>query len=669
MSEDSHTVVEIGCSEGKTMQPTEKQRAALEMICDTFLPGDGLTLPSASQLGAVDTVLELLARNPREAETKQLAMLLDLWDGPVTGLLTGWGPRRYSKLSQQDREKALLRLGASRLGAVRAVFQALKQASLLAYNVTPGPTGFNPLWKQLGYDGIPGSLATAPQPALAPQRITEPTSLTCDVVIVGSGAGGGTAAGVLAEAGLDVVVLERGGYYDDRDFGAGEFAGLKQLYAPGPLASSEGQLALVAGSCLGGGTVVNWSTSLPTPDRVREEWAGIGAAQFAGAEFTESLDAVLRRLGVNERRSIPTARDAILERGARALGWPVDALPRNVTDACDAGIECGRCGSGCRVGAKQSVTKTWLADAAARGARLIVDANVRRISVRDNRAEAVTVRTSAGVEFEVRARAVVVAAGAIQTPALLRRSGLGNKNIGRYLRLHPAAAVFGLFDEEVRPWEGGLQTRICRQHADLDGNGYGVIYETGPLAPGSSTGFMSWQGSADHQRVMLDFARTNAVGIITRDRDSGAVKVDKAGEPTVDYRISDYDAAHLHTGIEGAARILEAAGATRIFSGHQAGVSYEPGVRGSLDEFSAAAEAAGYGPGRCTMGALHIMGSARMGGSAETSATDPDGATWDVKNIVVADASCFPTSSGVNPMVTIEAIAHMNAKRLAARLV
>lgn len=650
------------------MQPTDKQRAALEMICDTFLPGDGPTLPSASELGAVDTVLALLARNPREAETKQLAMLLDLWDGPVTGLLAGWGPRRYSKLSQQDREKALLRLGASRLGAVRAVFQALKQASLLAYNVTPGPTGVNPLWKHLGYDAIPGPLANAPQPALSPQRITEPASLTCDVVIVGSGAGGGTAAGVLAEAGLDVVVLERGEYYDDKDFGGGELAGQQLLYSPGPLASSEGQLALVAGSCLGGGTVVNWSTSLPTPDSVRDEWAAVGAAQFAESEFTESLDTVLRRLGVNERRSTPLVRDTILERGARALGWPVDPLPRNVTDACDAGVECGRCGSGCRLGAKQSVTKTWLADAATRGARLIVDANVRRISVRDNIAEAVTVRTSAGVEFEVRARAVVVAAGAIQTPALLRRSGLGNKNIGRYLRLHPAAAVFGLFDEEVRPWEGGLQTRICRQHADLDGNGYGVIYETGPLAPGSSTGFMSWQGSADHRRVMQDFARTNAVGIITRDRDSGAVKVDRDGEPTVDYRISDYDAAHLHTGIEGAARILEAAGATRIFSGHQAGVSYEPGVRGSLGEFSAAAEAAGYGPGRCTMGALHIMGSARMGGSAANSATDPDGATWEVKNIVVADASCFPTSSGVNPMVTIEAIAHMNATRLAARL-
>lgn len=650
------------------MEPTAKQRTVLGMICDTFVPGDGSTLPSASELGAVDTVFQLLGRNPREAERKQLARLLDLWDSPLIGLLTGSGPRRFSTLSQPERERALLRLGDSRSGAVRAIFQALKQASLLAYNVTTGPTGVNPLWKEIGYPGPPGLLPAAPAPALTVHRPTGSDTLSCDVVIVGSGAGGGTAAAVLAEAGLDVIVLERGDYYDDRDFGDGELAALRQLYAPGPSATAEGQVTLVAGTCLGGGTVVNWSTSLPTPDGVRAEWADLGAEQFGADEFTQALEAVRLRLGVNERRSTLSVRDGILERGAQALGWTVDTLPRNVSAACDAGVECGRCGYGCRVGAKRSVTKTWLADAAARGARLIVDADARRIMVRNGKAEGVSVRTSNGIEFEVRARAVVAAAGAIQTPALLRRSGLTNMNIGRYLRLHPAAAVFGVFDEEIRPWEGGLQTRICRRHADLDGKGYGVIYETGPIHPGLATGFMSWRGADLHRGTMLDFGHSVAIGVITRDRDSGSVSVDRAGEPVVKYRLSGYDAAHLHTGIDGAARILEAAGARRVFSGHQAGVSYEPGIRGSREEFAAACRAAGYRPGRCAIAALHIMGSARMGGSPHTSATDPDGATWDVPNIVVADASCFPTASGVNPMVTIEAIAYMNATRLAARL-
>ncbi|WP_454197881.1 FAD-dependent oxidoreductase [Nocardia sp. Marseille-Q1738] len=650
------------------MEPTAKQRAALSIICDTFNPGDGLALPGASALGAVDTVFRLLGRNPRQAEKKQLAMLLDFWDSPLTGLLTGSGPRRFSSLSQQQRERALLRLADSRFASVRVIFQALKQASLLSYNITPGPSGANPLWKEIGYPAPAGPLPTAPEPSLNPLRCGENTELSCDVVVVGSGAGGGAAAAVLAEAGLDVVLLERGNYYDDRDFGTGELGALQHLYAPGPSASAEGQITLVAGTCLGGGTVVNWSTSLPTPDDVRTEWAALGARQFAGAEFGDALDAVRRRLGVTDGRSALSARDGILERGALALGWDVETLPRNVSDACDAGVECGRCGYGCRLGAKQSVTKTWLADAAERGARLVVDADVRQINRKNGRAHGVSARTSDGVEIEVHARAVVVAAGAIQTPALLRRSGLRNKNIGRYLRLHPAAAVFGVFDEEIRPWEGGMQTRICRRHRNLDGNGYGVIYETGPVHPGLATGFMSWRGASDHRAVMLDFARTNAIGIITRDRDPGTVSIDRSGEPFVEYRLSDYDAAHMHTGIEGAASILEAAGARRIFSGHQAGISYEPGKRGSHADFAAACRSAGYGPGQCSMGALHIMGSARMGGSPDMSATNPDGATWEVPNIVVADASSFPTASGVNPMVSIEAIAYMNAKRLAAQL-
>ncbi|MCX4096064.1 GMC family oxidoreductase [Nocardia sp. alder85J] len=650
------------------MEPTARQRAALSLICDTFLPGDGAGLPSASELGAVDTVLALLARAPRAADRQQLATLLNVWDAPLFGVLTGRGPHRFSALSPQDRERALLRLGASGLGPLRAIFQALKGASILAYNITPGPTGANPLWQRLGYPGVPGAPEQAPPPPLQPLRCATPATLSCDVVVIGSGAGGGTAAAVLAGAGLDVIVLERGNYYDDRDFGAGEFDALRRLYAAGPSASAEGQITLVAGSCLGGGTVVNWSTSLPTPDHVRAEWAELGAAQFVSAEFGDALAAVTRRIGVTTGRSPLSARDGVLERGARALGWTVDPLPRNVSDACDAGVECGRCGYGCRLGAKRSVTKTWLADAASAGARLVVDADVRRITVRHGRAEEVSARTSDGVEIRVRTRAVVVAAGAVQTPALLRRSGLRNENIGRYLRLHPATAVFGVFDDEIRPWEGALQARICREHADLDGNGYGVIYETGPTHPGLGSGFLGWHGAADHREVMLGFGHSNAVGVITRDRDHGSVTVDRTGEPVVKYRLSDHDAAHLHTGIAGAANILAAAGARRIFSGHQAEVGYEPGRRGSHAEFATAARTAGYRPGRCALGALHIMGSARMGGSARLSATDPDGATWEVPNIVVADGSCFPTAPGVNPMVSIEAVGYMNATRLAARL-
>ncbi|WP_199545679.1 GMC family oxidoreductase N-terminal domain-containing protein [Streptomyces sp. N35] len=649
------------------MQLDPRQQAALTAICDTFAPGDGAQIPSASALGAVPLAEALVRNMPRVQDRKQVATLLSLWDSRLAGLFLGTGGRRFSQLSPADREALLLRMGDAPSERKRVLFQALRSLATSAYLLAPGTADTSPVWEAIGYPGPLGKREDAPRPRLNPLSPSADTTLDCDVVVVGSGAGGGTAAAVLAGVGLDVVVLERGGYFDDADFDGGEATGLTNLYASGPAATAEGQIALVAGSCLGGGTVVNWTTSFPTPAEIRAEWAGLGARQFAEKEYTQAIEAVMDRLSVNNDHSTASSRDAVMERGLRALGWHVDAMPRNVV-GCDMGTDCGRCGYGCRLGAKQSVTKTWLADAEAAGARLVINTSVRTVELKQGRAVGVRGVTSSGHSVTVRSRAVVVAAGAIQTPALLRRSGFKDETIGRYLRLHPATAVWGVFDEEIRPWEGGLQTRYSREHSDLDGQGHGVIYETGPGNPAALQGFMNWRGAFAHLGALKDLSHTAGVGVITRDRDSGQVKVARDGEPVPHYRLSEYDTAHLHAGVEGATRILAAAGARRIYSAHQSGPAYEPERSGSYEEFTAACRRTGYRPGRCAIAALHIMGTARMGGDRTTSATDPDGATWEVPNVVVADASCFPTSSGVNPMISIEAIAYMNATRLAERL-
>lgn len=644
------------------MDLTAKQRAALVSICDTFTPGDGDGVPPASRLGAVDVVAALALHNPRPAEARQFLQLLSGWDSRLLRLALGGGARRFSRQPQQRREQMLLALANSGLTRKRALFQALKGAATLAYYMTPGPTGHSPVWDAIGYPGPLGTRPDAPEPPLTPVRPAGPTVLDCDVVIVGSGAGGGTAAAVLAAAGLDVVVIEKGEYHDDRDFDGGELSGLSRLYAPGPSSTAEGQLSLLQGQGVGGGTVVNYSTCFRTPPHVREEWGG----PFTSAEYDHSLDAVWDRLGVNLRHNRPSSRDLLMERGLHRLGWHVDAMPRNV-EGCDTGIECGRCGLGCRIGAKRSTAKTWLVDAQEAGARLLVGVDVRTVTIAAGRATGVTGTAAGGHPVTVHARAVVAAAGSIQTPALLRRSGLRNPNIGRHLRLHPATGVWGVFPEEVRPWEGGMQTRYSTEHADLDGRGYGVIYETAATNPAIAVSFMSWTGARAHLERMRSLPHLSGVGVITRDRDSGRVTVGRDGEPVVHYRLSSYDAAHVRAGIAGAARIVEAAGATSIFSGHQRGLTWRRG-KGTIDDFIRHTTALGTAPGQLAMAALHIMGAARMGTDRATSAADPDGATWEVPNLVVADASTFPTSSGVNPMISIQAIAHMNAHRLAARL-
>lgn len=644
------------------MTLTPAQRATLTTIFDTFAPGDGEDLPSASQLGSVAVAEAMLAASPREADVETLAYVLDNWDA-MLGLETGG----YAALPQEQREAILIGMSDSDEPTHRALFQSLKSAAVLSYYITPGETGTSPLWTAMGYPGPLGIRPDATAPTLHPQTPESPLDLTCDVVIVGSGAGGGTAAGVLAGAGLNVVVLEKGGYFDDRDFDGGEASGLARLYASGPNSTQEASLSVMSAECLGGGTVVNFSTSFRTPDHVRAEWAALGAEQFTGPEYDRAMDAVWQRLGVNSSFSTPSVRDQLMEKGLIALGWHVGELQRNVIN-CDTGPECGRCGYGCRIGAKQSVAKTWLEDAEKAGAQLFTGVNVREVMIEEGVATGVRGVTAGGVPVTVRARAVVSAAGSVQTPALLKRSGLTNPHIGTHLRLHPATAVRAIFDEEVKPWEGAMQARFSAEHSDLDGSGYGVVYETAAANPGLSVPFQSWRGAKDHLDAMLQLRNSASVGVITRDQDSGEVLVGDDGEPVLSYSISDRDAARMQAGVAGAARILVAAGAQRIFSGHQEGIEWSRDSGEPVEAFIDRCEKAGYAPGRCSVAALHIMGSARMGGSPENSAVNPDGETWDVPGLYVMDASTFPTSSGVNPMISIESIAYMSASRLAAKL-
>jgi long-chain-alcohol oxidase len=622
-----------------------RQRRALEAICDTFAPG-------SAERGAADAILDVVGVSPREVDRRQLRVLLALF-----GL-------RFPRLGQERREAILRAWSDSRIPQRRAAFQALRKAALHFDAVLPG----SPVYEATRYPGALGRLQTAKPRAISPTPVTADTTLDCDVCVVGSGAGGGTAAAVLAAAGLDVVVLEAGDYYDDADFDGAELAGWGRLYElGGSRATHDHSVGLLAGACLGGSTVVNYTTSFRTPDEVRAEWAAHGVPAFATDAYTQSLDAVCARLAVNLDYNRVSHREEIFRRGLDALGWHCDAMPRNVVGCDQEGPECGWCGFGCRRGAKQSTVKTWLTDAHAAGARVLVRTRAGRILVSGGAARGVEARAADGHRVTVSARAVVAACGAIQTPALLRRSGLTNGEIGRNLRLHPATGVFGFFDEDVRPWEGTMQAIYSDQHRDLDGEGYGVKYETTAFHPSLFAAFAPWRSAAQYAELAGGLGQASLVGVLLRDQGGGEVRVGRDGEPVARYRLSPADARHVRRGLDGAAHILEAAGARRLVSAHSRLVSYEPGG-GSRERFLADADACGYGAGRCVFYSFHLMGSARMGGSAATSACGPEGETWETRDLVVCDGSTFPTASGVNPMISIEATAHMNASALVARL-
>lgn len=642
-------------------------------VADTLvarLDGEGtLWSSSASDLGLPNRLPALFRRLPGPKVQADLVRLLGLLETAAGGLLLYRRPRGFTSLSAAGRERALRRMATSRLPLARQAFQVLKRLTGLLLTTGDEDHPFNPVWPDLGY---PGPL-TPPEPA--PERIRtvevrDPSTWTSDVVVVGSGAGGATAAAVLAQAGLDVVVLERGPYVNEAGFSHLEWEAYRDLYQGANLGTTEDLgVILLAGSCLGGGTVVNYTASFAPPDQVREEWDRVAGFRdvFTGPEFDASVGEALSRLDVNTEHSTPSVRDELMEKGLARRGWHVGTIPRNVR-GCPQDDACGYCTMGCRRGAKRSALRTWLEDAAQAGARLVVRAEVSRVLVEKGRASGVEASV-AGVPFTVRSRAVVLACGGLNTPALLLRSGLGGPATGRFLHLHPATAVWGRYPERlVRPWSGTLQARFSDQFADLDGQGYGVKFETTAAHPALPTVFFGWSEPAGFKRRLLDYPHWSFVGILLRDRTVGRVRLGRDGYPVWSYRLRAEDKAHVATGIRGAAEVLAEAGADEVMASTAVPVTWRLGGGDGVDSFMGRVASVGLGSNQMAYASFHQMGSARMGADRRRAVVGEENEVHGTPGLFVMDASCFPTASGLNPMIAIAAIAHRGARALAARL-
>jgi len=654
-----------------------RHQAVLAAVCDTLLPSlaraddpAGYYATGALAAGTPQRVAAMLAQLPNPHDHARLRLLLSLLDSRLANLAQGAGYRSFADLDAAARERLLAALAHSSVTLRRAGFQALKRLCHVAYFCRPTADGSHPAWRAVGYPGPlpPPSAAVERLPALEPHA---DTTLDCDVVVVGSGAGGGVVAGLLAQAGRDVVVLERGTNPSSRDLTQVEGEMLEALFLDrGMIMTHNGSMPILAGSCVGGGTVINWTTSFALPGPTRAEWdARSGLALFQSAGFQAALDRVSARLNVGTRWTTPGRRDQLLERGLRALGWGVEPIPRNVTD-CLEGLECGFCTYGCRHGAKHSTTGTYLTDAVAAGARVLARCTVDRVVVQAGRATGVRAR-AVGADgrthaVTVRARAVVIACGAINTPVLLRRSGLANEHIGRHLHLHPVSAMGAFFPERVEPWGGAMQTRYCTHLADMDGHGYGARFETGPIHFALPASAFGWANPRQLRDDVGRLAHMGHVGILLRDRDSGRVVPNRYGHPRVHYDVSRYDAAHMRRALEAAAQVMAAAGAEELFTLQTPPARIRPGGAGWLGRFMAAADGVGYRRLRMSYVAFHQMGTAAMGADPRRGAVDGRGETFDVRGLYVADASAFPASSGVNPMITIMAVADHVARELIA---
>jgi choline dehydrogenase-like flavoprotein len=637
-----------------------RQRRTLEALCRTLTPGE----KSAELAEALTSLLQEAAG---QAEIVRVRRALALFDSRLANLCLSGQFRRLADLDEPGRQRVLRAWSASRLPLLRAGFQAFKRLALFLCYALPDPSsGCNPHWAEIGYPGPPplSPLPAEEEPEPAPLEVTADRVLDADVVVVGSGAGGGVAAGELAAAGWRVVVLEKGGPFREAELGGAEMDSMRRLFEKrGLLTTSDGGVLVLAGSTVGGGTTVNWMTSLRTPDSVLREWEReYGITGATGPEWQASLDAVCARLNVGTAESIPNGQNARLIAGCEALGRRWRVLPRNARGCRD----CGFCCFGCPHGAKQGTARTYLRDAQTHGAILVANCHVDRVIVRNGEAAGVEARVN-GHRLTVRSRVVVAAGGSVQTPALLLRSGLHNRHIGRHLHLHPVAAVCGLYDEPIEGWRGAMQTAACDHFADLDG-GYGFVVEVPPIHPGLVALGLPWRDAVGHRRLMEQLSRLAVFIAITRDRDGGRVRLDSDGRPILDYAISARDAPHVIRAAQEAVRLHAAAGAHTICGPCNSLPEIASRRADDLEAHIHRFASLGVRKHDLTLFSAHQMSSCRMGKGPRQAPVKPDGETWEVRNLFVADASALPTATGVNPMISIMALAHRNAQIIKSRL-
>ncbi len=657
--------------------------STLSLVLDALLPADtpadgGPAYPSASSAG-IDREIETRIGHLPAGERAELARLLRAVDSRGANLWLSGRPIRFRNLSPASREAFLRSWAVSRRAVKRRGFQAVKRLGAGVYYARALADGHHPLWTRIHY-APPPPPDPAPDPFadLAPVRPPDERETAADVCVIGSGAGGSVIAARLATAGYRTVVLEAGAWIPGQAYPREEGAALDQLFLGGAtVTNSDHSIAILAGATVGGGTAINWMSCLPPRGEARREWASVGAmAGVDGPEFDRCFARVVDRLRVSTAESDVNPSNDTLRRGCVALGyregtdWAI--IPRN---AVGCRSRCGFCTFGCPYGARQSTLTTYLADALHHGARVYPNTRATSVEVEHGRVRGVVavVATSSGNHgFRVRCPTVVVAAGALATPVILLRSGVRHEGVGRGLRLDPTVALAAEFSHPIRTWDGPHQTIRVYRFQSSDADAHGPWIEVAPTHPGLAAVAVPWDGAAVFRRRLERIERVATPIALVRDVGEGRVRSDPDGRPIIEYELTPRDRANLVRGMREMARIMVAAGAIRLTSLHTPAVEAGDGARTvpptELDRWLAETEARGVRENAIALFSAHPMGSARAGPDPRTSAARPTGEVHGVEGLWIGDGSLLPTAPGVNPMMSILALAERTADQLIARL-
>lgn len=613
-----------------------------------------------------------------EREALALRLVLRLLETRIgTWALTGYAaPGGLCGLSLEDRERAVLGMIRSRLAPRRKIANALKRLCIAVLLTAKDANGTNPHWACAGFK-TPECFAREEPPAEAafdwPIRDVD----ECDVVVVGSGCGGSVCAARLAEAGLRVVVVEKGEAVAPRDMNGDEGVAFKRFYERGGLVSNvSGSIGILAGATLGGGSAINWACCLRTPQSVQLEWAKWGLDFCGDGRFDKALDRVCERLHVQSEKVVFNEPNAALHRGCRALGLDCDVAPQNMKET--QSDKAYYIAFGDRWAIKQSTLLTYLRDAAKTGkCSFVTGTTVEKVIREIGRAAGVVCRRGDDV-LHIRAKAVVVACGSLNSPCLLQRSKVPNRHIGRHLRLHPVTPCVAYFenrdsDDFFGIGRGAPMTAVSRACA---GEPHGCLLEVPQTGLGLAFAAFPWMGGRAFKRSLLRARDVASIIVLQRDSGMGGTVVnDKHGRPVVDYSLDAHDKRSMAHGLATAARVFAAAGATRVetlhtFDPESADLPNDTTARDArVRDLASMIKRRGIDDDNtvCLLSA-HQMGTCRMGADPATSVVDTRGQSWELPGLYVCDASLFPSASGVNPMLTTMALATIVSDELATTL-
>ncbi len=473
-----------------------------------------------------------------------------------------------------------------------------------------------------------------------------------EVAVIGSGSGGGVAAHLLNEK-YEVGIFEKGNYANGET--NNETFGYHNFYETYAMQQTRGyKVLLLAGSGVGGGTSINWTTSLRTPDNILNEWDSLTRQNnyFNSSNFKSSMDFICQQLNVSEANNRIPQKETKLAEGLNQNDISYKMIPRNTSN--DQCLESGFSTFGHSDESINSSYKTWFPEDKFNSQNVYSNTSVKHLTISNGRATHINVEKNGNLQ-QIAVDKVVLAAGSLNTPKVLLNSGYKNKHLGQHLKLHPVSGVAGKFSEEQKPWAGTMQGIYSDDNLFIKDN-YGYLLEGLPMHP--SLFFPFFPNNNDNfEDFIKSYNYWSGSIVLTSDKSSGSI-INKNPQHLWDYNLNDFDHSNLLHGIENLVRANYSAGAKEIMVAASPTMHWKKSSNVNIEVFINKIREIKNEPFRILLGSAHQMGTARINPNPEQGVVDLDGKVHGLENVYIVDASTFPRCSGVNPMISIQSMSH-----------